>query len=109
MTAKPSSVEPGKPNLSLVSDDIYHFNRKPETSAGRIQRLQLEAKVLAREQIQALETTMRAVAAQAREISEGGAAYPAGVRELASRVAEDIDGKALTMDALMERIPLCSA
>lgn len=106
MAANSSSKEPDKPTLSLVSDDVYHFNRKPETPAERIKRLQVEAKVLAREQIQAFETSMRDLASQAREVSAGGDAYPVGVREMAARLAEDLDAKAQSMEALMDRTPL---
>ena len=106
MSAVSPSKDAGKPNLTLVSDDIYHFNRRPESSAERIRRLQLEAKMLAREQIQALEVSMRTLAAQAREMSTGGDAYPVGVREMAGRLADDLDAKAQTIDAVMERFPL---
>jgi hypothetical protein len=43
--------------------------------------------------------------AMASEIANGGDAYPAGVRELASRIAEDLPSKVQTLQALMERVP----
>ncbi len=106
MTGKSSSKDPTKPTLTLVSDDIYHLNRQPETPAQRIRRLQVEAKILAREQIEALERAMNSLAAQARDISLGGDAYPPGIREMASRLAEDLEARAASMDAVMERVSL---
>lgn len=107
MTASSKKTGDGdKPKLALVSDDVYHFNRRPETPAERIKRLQLEARVLAREQIEAMERQMMALAAQARELSMGGEAYPPGVREMCARMAEDLEAKASSMEAVMERIPL---
>jgi molybdate-binding protein len=106
MSGSTQSNDPAKPNLTLVSDDVYHLNRKPETGAERIRRLQLEAKVLAREQIEGLERSMLALADQARELSEGGDAYPVGIRDLAARMAEELDAKAQTMKAVMDRVPL---
>jgi hypothetical protein len=106
MTGKSSSKDPPKPTLTLVSDDIYHLNRQSETPAERIRRLQAEAKILAREQVETLEKAMNGLAAQAREISVGGDAYPPGIREMASRLAEDLEAKAASMDAIMERVSL---
>jgi hypothetical protein len=106
MTGKSSSKGPVKPNLTLVSDDIYHLNRLPESTAQRILRLQVEAKILAREQISSLERAMNTLAAQAREISAGGDAYPPGVRDMASRLADDLETRAANIDAVMERISL---
>jgi hypothetical protein len=103
MTGTPSK-DPAKPSLTLVSDDIYHFNRASETPAERIKRLQVEAKVLAREEITSLERAMKDLAHMAREMAAGGDAYPAGVREMASRLAEDLEMRAQSMDALMERV-----
>jgi len=106
MTGMSSSQGPTKPALTLVSDDIYHLNRQSETPAQRIRRLQVEAKILAREQIEALERAMNGLAAQARDISLGGDAYPPGIREMASRLAEDLEARAASMDAVMERVSL---
>lgn len=106
MTASSKKTSDAKPKLALVSDDIYHFNRQPETPAARIKRLQLEARVLAREQVEALERQMMALSVSARELSLGGEAYPPGIREMAARMAEDLEAKAQSMEAVMERIPL---
>lgn len=106
MSGKSSSETPQQPKLTLVSDDVYHFNRQPETPAQRIRRLQVEAKILAREQIEGIKTAMRALALQAREVSAGGDAYPPGIRDMALRLAEDLETKASRMDAVMERVAL---
>jgi hypothetical protein len=106
MTGKSSSKDPTKPALTLVSEDIYHLNRQSETTSERIRRLQVEAKILAREQVEGLEKAMASLAAQARDISLGGDAYPPGIRDMASRLADDLETKAASMDAVMERISL---
>lgn len=93
------------PKLSLVSDEVYQLGRKPETTSARVRRLQAEARILAREQIEALEKSMAALAAQALEIAEGGEAYPAGVRDLANRLAEDLQTRSQSMQVLMARVP----
>ena len=93
------------PKLSLVSDEVYQLGRKPETTSARVRRLQAEARILAREQIEALEKAMAALGAQAREVAEGGDAYPAGVRDLAARLAEDLETRAQSMQVLMARVP----
>jgi len=93
------------PKLSLVSDEIYQLDRKPENTAQRVRRLQVEARILAREQIEALERDMLRLADLAREVADGGDAYPVGVRELFSRMAEDLQSRVLTCQALMERTP----
>jgi hypothetical protein len=93
------------PKLSLVSDEVYQLGRKPETTSARVRRLQAEARILAREQVEALEKSMANLAAQAREVAEGGDAYPAGVRDLAARLAEDLETRSQSMQVLMARVP----
>jgi hypothetical protein len=39
----------------------------------------------------------------AAEIAEGGEAYPPGVRELASRLVEDIEARVQTLEAIVSR------
>jgi hypothetical protein len=94
-----------KPKLSLVHEEVYRLDRRPETTSERVRRLQAEARLLAREEVEALEKSLMACVAKAEEIARGGEAYPAGVRELASRLAEDIPAKVQTMQALLERTP----
>ena len=56
--------------------------------------------------VQALEgprAAVEALAARAVEIAEGGEAYPAGVREIASRIATDLPEKAKTLLTILHR------
>jgi hypothetical protein len=75
-----------------------------ESLADRIQRLQAEARGLAREQIIALETKLAEAAALAEEIALGGEAYPVGVREIARRLAEETPRTAGAMAMIMSRV-----
>ena len=85
------------------SAEIYNLSRGPETMTQRVQRLQTEARMLAQEQVEALDRELNALAVRALEIAEGGEAYPAGIRELASRIATDLPQKAQTLRAILER------
>jgi len=82
---------------------VYDLMRKPETTAERVKRLQQEARMLAREQIEALEAQLLAVARQAEEIAMGGDAYPVGARELCRSLIEEIQAKAHTLAAIANR------
>ena len=97
---------PAKPDLRLVraEAEIYDLMWTPETTADRVKRLQLEARALAVEQVEALEKVLLEAAALAREISEGGDAYPVGARELAGRLASDLPSKSETLKAIVSRV-----
>ncbi|MDZ4364077.1 hypothetical protein [Brevundimonas sp.] len=94
-----------KPDLRLVSaeSEVYDLMRAPQTTADRVRRLQAEARALAVEQLEAFERSLHATAALAREIAEGGDAYPVGARELASRIATDLPSKAETIAVITSR------
>ncbi len=96
---------PAQPDLRLVQAEaeIYDLMRQPETTADRVRRLQLEARALAVEQVEALEKVLIQAAAMAREIAEGGDAYPVGARELAGRLVSDLPSKAETLKAIVSR------
>jgi len=96
---------PAKPDLRLVPGDaeIYDLMRKPETTSERVKRLQMEARALAVEQVEALERVLLEASRMAKEIGEGGDAYPVGARELASRLASDLPSKAETLKAIVSR------
>lgn len=96
------SVVPASDAASAPTE-MYDLSRGPDTVADRVKRLQQEAKLLAQEEVESLEHKMEAVCAQAKAISEGGEAYPAGVRDLAGRIAADIDQKAQILQAILER------
>lgn len=100
------STEKGsKPKLSLVQEEVYNLDRRPETTSERVRRLQAEARMLAREEIEALERDLMKCVETAEQIAKGGDAYPVGVRELASRIADEIPIKVQTIQALLEREP----
>jgi hypothetical protein len=89
----------------LTTDgEIYNLGRGPETGFQRIQRLQVEARMLARQEVESLCSDIAALAARAAQIAEGGDAYPAGVREMASRLAGDLPERAKGMLAIAERM-----
>jgi len=93
---------------------VTHLNVKARTAGGgraapsesaseRIRRLQLEAKLLAREQVEALCEDLMRLAQRAQDIAEGGDAYPAGVRDMASRLASELPDRAQGMLVISER------
>jgi hypothetical protein len=103
MAPKHLSVVPGadaKPEPS----EIYDFGRGPDTVADRVKRLQEEAKLLAREEIQAFENQLTAVAVTAGAIAKGGDAYPVGVRAMAEQLSEELPMRVQSLQAIMERI-----
>jgi hypothetical protein len=102
-TAK--SKPPTTPNLRLVEAQsaIYDLMRTPETTAERVRRLQLEARSLATEQVEAFEKVLLQAAEMAKEIAEGGDAYPVGAREIASRLYADLPIKAETIRTITAR------
>ena len=96
---------PAKPDLRLVPSDaaVYDLMRTPETTSERVRRLQLEARALAVEQVEALEKVLLQASAMAREIADGGDAYPVGARELANRLHADLPARAETLKAIVGR------
>ena len=94
-----------KPELRLVPGDaaIYDLMRTPETTSERVKRLQMEARALAVEQVEALERVLLEASRMAREIADGGEAYPVGARELAGRLSADLPAKAETLKAIVSR------
>jgi len=97
----------GKP-LKIVSPvpgvaEVYDLGRGPETTAQRVKRLQEEARLLAREEVERLDRDLRRLADQAKAIADGGDAYPAGIRDLAGRICVDTAQRAEILRALLER------
>jgi hypothetical protein len=101
MTQNPTA----KPDLRLVAaeSEIYDLMRPPETTSDRVKRLQMEARALAVEQVEALEKVLMQASAMAKEIADGGDAYPVGARELAGRLAADLPAKSDTLKAIVGR------
>jgi hypothetical protein len=79
------------------------MNKGPETVAQRVQRLQAEAHMLALEEVQQFESCLKAAIEKAQEIAKGGDAYPAGIRDVAERIAEELDSRGQILHALVER------
>jgi hypothetical protein len=93
------------PSLSVVADAAggKAEGRAQETVSQRVRRLQAEARGLAREHIGELERLLLEVERTSAEIAEGGEAYPAGVRDIARRLAEDCEAKLQTLEAIVSR------
>ena len=91
------------PSLSVVAHNEGLSGEARETVGDQIRRLQSEAKGLAREHVKALERALANVERIASEISEGGEAYPVGVREIARRLVDDCQTRAHSLDAIASR------
>ena len=89
--------------LSVVRDTCAVPVPAGASVSERIRHLQAEAKLLAREQIQALENALLQIERLSCEIADGGEAYPVGVREVAGRLAEDCVMKVQTLEAIASR------
>jgi hypothetical protein len=103
MAPKHLSVVPGEPKAAERSE-VYDLGRGPDTVADRVKRLQEEAKLLAREEIEAFENRLTAAAEMALTIAKGGDAYPVGVRAMAEQLSEELPLRVQGLKALMERI-----
>ncbi len=95
-TVPASGAEPPK-------GGVVDIGRGGDTTAWRIRQLQLEARALGREQVEAFARDLGALATRAAEIAAGGDAYPVGARELAGRLADDLPGKVQLLLTLARR------
>ena len=102
MAAKPTPPD-ARASETRSGAELYRLDREPESTADRVRRLQQEARLLAREEVEALERRMVEAAAAAKVIFEGGDAYPAGVRELCERIHAELDGRVQTLQAIASR------
>ena len=92
------------PSLSVVADnDLKVVLPKSETVAQRVQRLQTEARQLAKDHVKSLTTAMVELEQLASEIAEGGDAYAPGIRDVARRLVEDLDSRVQTLEAIVAR------
>ena len=89
-------------SLSVVARND-HQDVMCETVAQRVRRLQDEARQLASDHIFAFTLAMEQVTRMAEEIAVGGDVYPAGVRDLARRFAEDCELRVQTVEAISGR------
>ena len=92
------------PSLSVVADnDLKTLVPMAETVAQRVRRLQAEARQLAKDHVRSFSTAMSELEHLATEIADGGEAYAPGIREMARRLAEDLDSRVQTLDAISAR------
>lgn len=82
--------------LTLVTEST-------EPLSQRVQRLQAEARSMAREHVAALEQALVGVSRLAAEIADGGEAYPVGARQMARQLIAECEGRAQTLDAILMR------
>lgn len=88
--------------LSIVADNDRLLARTPSV-ADRVRRLQAEARKLAHDHVLSLTAAMTEANRLATEIADGGEAYPAGVRDLARRFAEDCESRVQSIEAINAR------
>jgi len=74
-----------------------------ESPSSRAKRLMAEARSAASEHVSALEGALEAVASLAADVSEGGDAYPVGVRELARQLADETTSRLQTLNAILSK------
>jgi hypothetical protein len=103
MAAPHLSAVPNPSAVAGAAGDVHDLGRTVETGAERIKRLQQEARILAREQVEALAHDLEALAQRAAEIAEGGDVYPPGIRDLAHRFAEEAPQKAQGLLTILHR------
>ncbi|HXV00162.1 MAG TPA: hypothetical protein VG166_06670 [Caulobacteraceae bacterium] len=84
---------------------VHDLGRHVESGVERVRRLQQETRLLAQEQVEILARDMKALADRSTEVAEGGDAYPVGVRELCSRMADELNQQAQSLIAIIERSP----
>jgi ABC-type transporter Mla subunit MlaD len=89
------------PSLSIVP--VAPVPAKVETVAQHVQRLQAEARQLASEHVKALSAAMVSLQELAAEIADGGEAYVPGVRDVCRRLADDLDSRVQTLEAIEGR------
>ena len=94
---------PARTSDTEVVSFVRETERAPERAFERIRRLQDEARQLAKSEIEDLCQDLEALGARCAEVASGGEAYPAGVRELAHRLASDLSDRAHSMMVLAER------
>lgn len=90
------------PSFSVVANNPAETLQEPV--ADRVRRLQAEARELARAHIHALTAAMAEAQQIAADIAEGGDAYPAGVRDLARRFAEECDARLQAVATITGRV-----
>jgi hypothetical protein len=82
---------------------VFQPGIAPGSVSERIRQLRIEARGLARDQVDLLRNNLLEMQQFAAEIAGGGEAYPPGVREIAARISDDSAAKAATLAAIMSR------
>ena len=90
------------PTFSVVASNAPEALQEPV--AQRVRRLQAEARELARTHIHALTAAMAEAQQIAGDVADGGDAYPAGVRDLARRFAEECDARLQAVATITGRV-----
>lgn len=90
----PAAARRPEPELALV---------RPASAAVRARQLMAEARSAALDNLRELQTALDAARALAESVVAGGDLYGVGVRELSVRLAEDLKGRGLSLQALAER------
>lgn len=92
------------PSLSVVADNNLKTTfPTAETVAQRVRRLQAEARLLAKDHVRSFTDAMTELEHLAAEIADGGEAYAPGVRDIARRLAEELDSRVQTLEAITAR------
>lgn len=92
-----------KPSLSLIPGGKRERKPPAKPTPASVKALQRRAKSQANSIILDLVASMEALAAQAREVTELGDSAPVGVRDLAPRMADDLEHKAATIRQILGR------
>jgi hypothetical protein len=90
-------------HLKLVDGGIYEIGGEPKGTAERVQELQQQARLLAREQVEEFQAALVQVGAMAKALAEAGEVVPVGVRDMAGRLATDLPDRAQRIQPLVER------
>lgn len=81
--------------------ELTYLPGPAESAHARVMRLMAEARAAADEQVQSLERALAIVASLSADVSEGGEAYPPGVRDIAKRIAGDAAWCSQTLGSIM--------
>ena len=101
LSVVPEGAEKAAPEAE--ASEMYNLSRGPDTVAERVKRLQEEARLLAREEVEAFENQLKRAAAMAEEIARGGDAYSVGVRAMAEQLSEELAMRVQSLQAILER------
>jgi hypothetical protein len=90
-------------HLKLVDGGIYQLGGEPKGTAERVRELQQQARLLAREQVEEFQVALVQLGAMAKALADAGEVVPAGVRDMAGRLASELPDRAQQMQPLVER------